>query len=183
MELNSDDDITIAIIESGLVTWHDLVRSVQHFHFGRNENRSDLSLVWSERKGTCSSKHAFLKLVAELNGFSNVKLFLGIYKMNEANTLEVGSIINENKLDYIPEAHCYLKIDGVVLDVTSKESNFERIAKDIVYEKEIQPKDVAVDKVEIHQAFLKEWIVENEIPYSFQELWDIREACIKSLEN
>ena len=74
--LKSDDELTTQIIEAGIVTWNDLVRSVQNFHYARNANRFDLDLVWHERKGTCSSKHAFLKHISELNKIPNVNLVI-----------------------------------------------------------------------------------------------------------
>ena len=46
-----------------------------------------------ENKGTCSSKHAFLKKVADWNNIKNVKLILGMYQMNELNTQKIGNTI------------------------------------------------------------------------------------------
>ena len=99
---------------------------VKKIPYGRNANRKDFSLVISENKGTCSSKHAYLKDFATRNNIPNVQLILGIYKMNEQNT-KIGSILSDNFLDFIPEAHCYLKIDGKTVDVTSKDADFDKI--------------------------------------------------------
>ena len=86
-QLTSSDDLTMSIVESGVVSWQDLIRVVEQFHYGRNQNREDLELVWKERKGTCSSKHGFLKHVADLNEMADITLVLCIYKMNALNTL------------------------------------------------------------------------------------------------
>ncbi len=34
-----------------------------------------------------------------------------MYRMNETNTPKVGNVLAINKLDFIPEAHCYLNIE------------------------------------------------------------------------
>ncbi len=157
-----------------------LLEKVRHIPYGRNSNRTDFSLVITENKGTCSSKHAFLKDFADKNNIANIDLVIGIYKMNEQNT-NVGTILSENKIDYIPEAHCYLKINGEVIDVTNPNSDFNKIKNDILEEIIIEPNQVTDFKVNYHKAFIQNWIIENKINYSFEEIWIIREQCIENL--
>ncbi len=181
MELLSNDDITQDIIESGCVTWDDLVRSVRNFKYERNAHREDINLVWYERKGTCSSKHAFLFEIAQKNALPSVKLLVGIYLMTSENTPAVGSVLKEYKLTGIPEAHCYLKVENDYLDVTTVMSSYENFASDVLIEKEITPTFVINEKINYHQSFLENWIQENEIPYTLEVLWEIREQCIAQL--
>lgn len=182
-ELNGTDDLTNDIVESGIVSWKDLIRTVRLFHYGRNKNRNDFELVWTERKGTCSSKHAFLKMVAELNGFDTVKLFIGIYKMNVTNTPGISSILENESISYIPEAHCYLKVDGEVLDATNLHSSFDDYKLDLLKEIEIDKEAVVSEKIELHQEYLKSWIQKEQIKHSFDEIWALREKCIAVLES
>ncbi|MBO6880722.1 MAG: hypothetical protein JJ870_09205 [Winogradskyella sp.] len=149
--------------------------------YNRNSNRTDLSLVWKEKKGTCSSKHAFLKHVADLNQIPNVELILGVYKMNSANTPKIGNALSDYQLDYIPEAHCYLKINDERFDYTSPTSDFKRLKNDMLLEKTITHQQVAEFKIDFHKAYLKDWIKNNNIPYSFGKIWQIREQCIENL--
>jgi hypothetical protein len=158
-----------------------LIEKVKNIPYGRNANRYDFSLVLSENKGTCSSKHAFLKDFADNNGIENVKLFIGIFKMNEANTPKLGNLLSNNNIEYIPEAHCYLKINQVPVDVTTVDSFYDKIKQDIIEEIEITPKQVSDFKVEYHKAFLKKWINETNQNNIFEEIWDIREQCILKL--
>lgn len=183
-ELKSNDSLTIDIVESGVVTWDDLTRCVELFHYGRNQNREDFSLVWKERKGTCSSKHAFLKMMANLNQFENVKLFLCMYKMNGLNTPGTEVVLSEYDLTYIPEAHCLLQVDGKWLDFTTMYSNDKtnRLENDILTKFEIQPEQVISEKIEYHKKYIKNWMLEQALNYSFDEVWSIREKCIAALE-
>jgi hypothetical protein len=158
-----------------------LIEKVKNVPYGRNANRYDFSLVLSENKGTCSSKHAFLKDFADNNGIENVKLFIGIFKMNEANTPKLGNLLSNNNIEYIPEAHCYLKINQVPVDVTTVDSFYDKIKQDIIEEIEISPNQVSDFKVEYHKAFLKKWINETNQNNTFEEIWKIREKCILKL--
>ena len=162
------------------VNFENLIETVKNIPYGRNANREDFSLLITENKGTCSSKHAFLKDYASKNNIKNVSLFIGIYKMNEKNT-KIGLILKDNNLEYLPEAHCYLKVNGNVMDVTSKESNFENLKNDILEEIEIKAHQVSEFKIKYHQDFIKKWIINNQINYKFEDIWKIREQCIAKL--
>ncbi len=162
-------------------TFIDLIEKVKQIPYGRNANRHDFSLVISENKGTCSSKHAFLKEYSLKNSIPDVKLFIGIFKMNEENTPKIYPVISENKLLYIPEAHCYLKIDGIPVDVTASESFYDKIKNDILEELEIEPNQVSEFKVDYHKDYLKKWIVQTQQELSFDKIWTIREQCIEKL--
>lgn len=161
--------------------FNELIEKVKHIPYGRNSNRYDFSLVISENKGTCSSKHAFLKDFANENNISNVKLYIGIFKMNEENTSKIFPLLSEKQIDFLPEAHCYLKVDGIPLDVTTSESFYDKIENDILEEIEIEPLQVAEYKVNYHKEFLKKWINETNQTKSFEEIWAIRENCIQKL--
>ena len=159
----------------------ELIEKVKHIPYGRNSNRYDFTLVISENKGTCSSKHAFLKDFANKNNIPNIKLYIGIFKMNEENTSKIFPLLSENQINYIPEAHCYLKVDGIPLDITTSESFYAKIKNDILEEIEIKPIQVANYKVNYHKDFLKKWIIETNQNKTFNEIWTIREKCIQKL--
>ena len=159
----------------------ELIDKIKKLPYGRNANRYDFSLVLSENKGTCSSKHAFLKDFADKNEIENVKLYIGIFKMSEANTPKLGDLLLRNNIEYIPEAHCYLKINQIPVDATTSDSFYDKIKHDIMEEIEIIPNQVSDFKVEYHKAFLKKWITETNQNNTFEEIWRIREQCISKL--
>jgi hypothetical protein len=179
-KLISNDYLTQQVHYFGIDTWEDLLLLTKKIPYGRNSNREDLSLVLKENKGTCSSKHAFLKEIANQNNIPNVQLIIGIYKMKESNT-KIGTILSENAIAYIPEAHCYLKIKDERLDLTTKDADFEKIKKDLIEEIIIEPFQVCDFKVNYHKKFLEKWLNENTLNLTFEQLWEIREKCIQSL--
>lgn len=181
-DFNSIDKLTTLVKDKGIKNWSELIEYTKNLPYGRNQNREDFSLVIKENKGTCSSKHAFLKKIADLNKFENVKLILGMYRMNNLNTPKIGATLFESGLEYIPEAHCYLKLNNQRIDITNCNSDIQNLMCDIIEEIEIEPEQVNNFKVDYHKKYMQKWVADNEIKMDFQKVWEIREQCIKKLE-
>jgi catechol 2,3-dioxygenase-like lactoylglutathione lyase family enzyme len=164
-----------------ITSWNGLLEYVKQLPYGRNQNRNNCFLVLTEQKGTCSSKHALVKKIADQYGIGQVKLVMGIYKMNHQNTPKIGSLLTDRRLEYIPEAHCYLKIHDRRVDLTSPESDIDNLVKDLMEEVEIEPEQVSEFKVRYHQDFVKRWMKEYKIKMEFDEVWSTRELCIQNL--
>lgn len=179
--LTSQDILTQSIIKLDIKTWPQLCNHVKDLPYGRNKNRFDFDLVITEAKGSCSSKHALLKKVADINKIPNIKLILGIYKMDNINTPNIGFALSENNIDFLPEAHCYLKINNKRIDYTSKESNISLIENNILEEVEITPDQVVDFKVTYHKEYLNNWLKSSSINFDFNQIWLIREQCIENL--
>ena len=170
-----------ALLAAGCTTYRGAARFLRELRYGRNSDRADYRLVLEERVGTCSTKHALLAAVAREQDLP-VDLTVGIYEMAEANTPGVGRVLREHGLDGIPEAHCYLRIEGRRVDITrSGVVAAEPIAR---FEQEwsIEPSQIGEFKLQLHHRYLREWLSQNrDLPYSFDEIWRIREACIAAL--
>lgn len=179
--LTSDDALTALARRHRLHSWSDVIKYTHQLPYGRNSNREDFSLVLTEQKGTCSSKHALLKLIADANNIPEVQLILCLYKMSEKNTPNIGTALSKVGLSYIPEAHCYLNIEGIRLDITKTNSTIESISIDIIQESEISPDQVSDYKVAYHKNYIKHWLQSGFTPLSFEEVWEIREQCISNL--
>lgn len=177
-KLTSNDTLTKLAKSIDIQSWHELIEFVKNLPYGRTSNRTDLSLVLLEKKGTCSSKHALLKKIADANNIPNIALVLGIFKMNQTNTPDIGTELMDNAIAYIPEAHCYLKIDGEYVDITTKTSEFKDIEQDIIEEQVIKPEDVFEFKINYQKAFIKNWLKGTNSTLTFEQMWQIREQCI-----
>ncbi|WP_040278504.1 hypothetical protein [Psychroserpens damuponensis] len=168
-------------IALGLTNFESVYEFVKQLPYGRNTNRSDYTLILKERKGTCSTKHAFLKAIALENNYEDLQLYMGIFKMNKENTSKISSILDAHKLDYIPEAHCYLKLNNVIKDITFNTNEAPIFAKTLVHEALITPEQIGDYKLKWHQAYLKSWLVNQNISLSYNDLWKVRELCIAQL--
>lgn len=179
-KLDSDKPLSKQAISLGIPDWDALLDHVRNLPYGRNANRHDLNLVLSEAKGSCSSKHALLKAVADESGI-DAKLMVGIYKMNRENTRGIGKALENSGLEYVPEAHCYLKFGQHRYDFTNPHSDVSKIEADLLDEIEITPSQVADFKVDHHKDFIKKWISDEKIPLGFDSVWKLRERCIEAL--
>jgi hypothetical protein len=122
-----------------------------------------------------------LKQLAIENSRNDLALMLGIFKMNAHNTPKITHILQQYNLSYIPEAHNYLKFEEQILDYTFPNSSGNNFEQDLLEEIIIQPNQISNFKVAYHTAYLKKWLVGNFIPYSLEEIWNIRELCIQQL--
>ncbi len=181
--LTSNDALTKLARSYGLDTWNKLTNYIQNIPYGRNENRGDFASVLTENKGTCSSKHVLLKRIADFNKIRDVKLIVAIYKMNNLNTPQIGSILTDNYIDWLPEAHCYLHLKNERFDFTFEKSSIHSIEKDILSETIFEPQEVLNYKVDYHKDFILKWLNENSNFMTFDKIWEIREKCIESISN
>ncbi len=158
-----------------------LLDHLKRLPYGRNSDRANYNLVLTENKGTCATKHAFFKQVANENSIESIKLFIGVYAMNEDNTPGIGAVLDPYDLDYIPEAHTYVRVNDTILDITRDVESVTPFSDSLLYEEEIQPQQIGAHKVKLHQDYLRSWIIKNQCKFDFETLWGIREKCILAL--
>ncbi|WP_152975613.1 hypothetical protein [Lacinutrix himadriensis] len=173
--------VSKSCIALGLTDFVSVCNYVKELPYGRNTDRANYTSILQENKGTCSTKHAFLKEIAMENEADHMLFYLCIYKMKEANTIGIGEILANYNLAYIPEAHTYLKFQNKILDFTRIEESQTSFKNAILFEEEILPKQIGDYKLAFHKNYIKTWIKDNNIPYSFSEIWNIRETCISQL--
>lgn len=154
---------------------------IRNLPYGRTTNRGKLIQVIEENRGSCSSKHALFKTIAEENNHSEFKLILCMYKMSNKNTPGIGNEYLDLNINFIPEAHVYIRLNEQVYDMTSAKSSFSRISEDIIEEKEINPPQITSFKVKYHKDFIQRWINENKYPFTLEDIWLVRERCIHNL--
>jgi hypothetical protein len=179
--LNEAKPLSKRCIDKDLRDFKSVFNYVKQLPYGRNTNRSNYTLILKENKGTCSTKHAFLKAIAIENNIDNLELYLGVFKMNATNTPKIKSILETHQLDYIPEAHCYLKYNNELLDITFNRDDSPSFVDTLLYEITIKPEQIGEYKISFHKSFLKTWIRSEHLRISFNQLWDIREECISKI--
>ncbi len=169
-------------IARGITDFRAAGRYLHQLPYGRNADRSDFRLVLPEGRGTCSTKHALLAALAREQNLP-VVLTLGIYEMHERNTPGVGVVLKRYGLHYLPEAHCYLRYEGIRIDITRSGTEPTEPIDRFLYEEAIVPAQIGDYKVQLHQRFLRNWIADKDLlgSRSFAEVWKIREECIAAL--
>lgn len=174
--------ISNEFIYRNILTFKQATSYVRQLPYGRNIDKDNPTSLFTENCGTCSTKHALLKLLAIENDFEDIHLIIGIFKMNGTNTPEVLKTLQSNNLDYIPEAHCYLRYKDIILDFTKKNLKPSDYTDDLIEEIEIHPNQITTFKMEYHVNYLKSWLENNrQISFNIDEIWQIREHCIQNL--
>lgn len=157
----------------GITDFRAACEFVKALPYGRTTVPENFVLVIQEGKGTCSSKHALLAAFGAELGMT-IRLMIGIYEMNEANTPGVGAPLAEAGFSSLPEAHCYLLLDGERRDFTS---SIPPAQLEILQEEEIRPDQIGGYKRNFH----REYIRKNYGAEALDQIWAAREACIATL--
>lgn len=174
--------VSQAFLTRAIFTFAEATVFIQQLPYGRNTNKEDLLSFFDDCKGTCSTKHAVLKKVAIEQGFDELLLTMGIFKMNAINTPLIAGTLTQYDLPYIPEAHMYLQYRGQRLDFTRINSSASDFQADLLEECEIEPYEITQVKIGKHREFIVQWLLDNpHIPYTPAEIWEIRERCIQDL--
>ncbi|WP_158730326.1 hypothetical protein [Flavobacterium sp. I-STPA6A] len=183
-DIKSAGQISKEFIDRNILTFNQATLFIKELVYGRNADKNNLASVFTDNCGTCSTKHALLKKLADENNFETVKLIVGIFRMNKNNTPEISATLLQNNLDFIPEAHCYLKFEDQILDLTKINSNPKDFVDDLIEEIEILPEQITDYKVNYHKNYLVTWLDNNkQINFSLNDIWKIREQCIEDLAN
>lgn len=181
-EIKSKGQISKEFIDRDILTFNQASIFVRQLAYGRNVDKDNLASVFTDNCGTCSTKHALLKKLADENNFEKVKLIVGLFQMNKKNTPEISETLQKNKLEYIPEAHCYLKFEDQIIDLTKINSKPTDFLDDLIEEIEISPEQITDYKVNYHKNYIVTWLDKNEqINLSLNDIWIIREQCIQGL--
>ncbi len=181
-DIKPKGQISKEFINRNILTFNQASLFVRQLAYGRNADKNNLASVFTDKCGTCSIKHALLKKLADENSFEKVKLIVGLFKMNKKNTPEISETLQKNQLEYIPEAHCYLKFEDQTLDLTKINSQPTDFLDDLIEEIEISPEQITDHKVNYHKNYLINWLDKNkQINLTLNDIWEIRELCIQDL--
>jgi hypothetical protein len=163
----------------GLESFERMAEHVRSLPYGRTANTSDPVAVLREGRGTCSAKHRLLAAIAHDCGHAEVQLVVGIYEMSEENTPGVGAVLDAASLRSIPEAHCYLSIEGERFDFTGLAAGSSSPFAALLAEYTVAPTTLAQIKMKRHQEAIAGWAKTCGI--SNESAWATREACIDAL--
>ncbi len=171
-------------------SFHQAARFVCLMPYKRNRDIGNALNAVSEQRATCSGKHHILAALASENNCSDLQLVIGIYHLNGENyggnssekSAKINSLLQKNDLNYIPEAHTYLRCKQQIFDFTTLfANNNQRFLDKLILEKTVSTENLFKEKIPFHQDFLQKWIIEQNIVHSLDQIWAIRENCIAAI--
>jgi hypothetical protein len=106
----------------GIGTFHEACRYVHRLPYGYNSDRDELMILFKEKKGTCTTKHAVIATLASELGLP-INKKVGIYAMTEALVSGTQEILARYRLPYVPMIHCFLNCQGRWVDLSEGNLN------------------------------------------------------------
>lgn len=182
-EIVAIEPISEAFRKRGIYRFYEAIDFIKQLPYGRNADKKDLTSVFSDACGTCSTKHALLRQLSIENQISGIKLMLCIFRMHVHNSPRVAHTLSAHRLAFIPEAHNYLLAGNEIVDCTRRNASKDDFVNDLIMEIEIAPEQITAFKVNYHQNYLAQWLSGHpDLKYTLEEVYEIREQCIRDLE-
>jgi hypothetical protein len=114
-------------------------RYVHGLPYGYNSDRDDPMILFKERMGSCTTKHATIATLAQEMGLPIFR-GVGIYPMTEAIVTGAGRITADYGLPYVPMIHCFLEHGGRKVDLTEGNRNGKnRPIDDFLFTQPVEP--------------------------------------------
>ncbi len=181
-EIKSNGEVSNEFLKLGIKDFKSACKYISMLPYKRNKNKENVLCIFTDNAGTCSTKHSTLRKLALENNKPEIKLILGIFKMDANYAPKIQRTLELNNLDYIPEAHNYLKIGNDYLDFTKENSSYSEVENRLLIESEIEFNEINLLKIQIHKDFLSNWI-KDKPQFTLEQIWKIRESCIEDLQN
>jgi len=137
-------------------TFHEACRWVHQLPYGYNSDRADLMILFKEKMGSCTTKHAVIATLAfELN--LPIRKHVGIYAMTEALVTGTQEILGRFGLPYVPMIHCFLSYQDHCVDLSEGNDNGKNGPIDqFLFTAEVAATITAKDEYRLYRRALKD---------------------------
>jgi hypothetical protein len=154
--------VSKAFMDLGIRSFQEACQYVHGLPYGYNSDRDDLMILFQEKMGTCSTKHAVIATLAAELGLP-VTRGVGIYAMTEAIVTGTDQILAEYRLPYVPMIHCFLEYENYRVDLTEGNRNGKnRPIDDFLYTDRVAATISAKDEYMIYRRALSEVILKRD---------------------
>lgn len=151
-----EDAMAKTFLDLGIGTFHEACRWVHQLPYGYNSDRDDLMILFKEKMGSCTTKHAVIATLAcelDLPIHKNV----GIYAMTEALVTGTQEILDRFGLPYVPMIHCFLNYQDQWVDLSEGNRNGKSGPIDhFLFTAEVAATITAKDEYRLYRQALKD---------------------------
>ena len=153
--------VSKAFLDLGIKSFQEACRYVHGLPYGYNSDRDDLMILFQEKMGTCTTKHAVIATLAAEIGLP-ITRGVGIYAMTEAIVTGTDKILTEYRLPYVPMIHCFLEYGNYRVDLTEGNHNGKNRPIDgFLFTDRVAASISAKDEYMIYRKALSEIILKN----------------------
>jgi hypothetical protein len=145
--------------ELDIGTFHEACRWVHQLPYGYNSDRDDLMVLFKEKMGSCTTKHAVIAtLAAELK--LPIHKNVGIYAMIEGLVTGTDDILLRYRVPYVPMVHCFLNYKDHWVDLSEGNRNGKNGPIDqFLFTAEVAATITAKDEYRLYRQALKEHVL------------------------
>jgi hypothetical protein len=159
--ISNADIVSAEFHRMGIKTFQDACRYVHELPYGYNSNRDDLMILFKEKMGTCTTKHAVIATLAQELKLP-VRKNVGIYAMTEDLVTGTDAILAEFGLPYVPMLHCFLAYGKFRVDLTEGNRNGKnRSIEAFLHVEQVVPNISAKDEYLLYRKALGEAITKR----------------------
>ena len=161
-EITEAGGISRQFLTLGINRFQAACRYVHDLPYGYNSDRDDLMILFKEKMGTCTTKHA---VAATLAGEWDLPVMkhIGIYALTEAIVANANEILSEFRLPYVPMLHCFLVSGSHRVDLTEGNHNGKKCAIDeFLYTAPVTPNISAKEEYLLYREALTQDIMHRE---------------------
>ena len=145
----------------GVDTFLNACRYVHELPYGYNSDRDDPMILFKERFGSCTTKHAVIATLSAELGLTVTKA-VGIYAMTEDIVAGTDRILVKYKLPYVPLLHCFLVHGDHRVDLTEGNDNGKKRAiESFLFTQQVIPNITARDEYLLYRKALNESILQR----------------------
>jgi len=157
----ADGPVSKMFIDLGITFLQEACRYVHELPYGYNSKSDDLMILFKEKKGTCTTKHAVIGTLAQelaLPVYKNV----GIYAMTEEIVSGTNTLLAEFHLPYIPMLHCFLVYEKFRVDLTEGNRNGKnRSIEAFLHVQQVEPNISEKDEYLLYRKALKDVVLKR----------------------
>jgi hypothetical protein len=177
--------ISKTFLDMGIDRFIAACRCVHELPYGYNSDKDDLMILFKEKKGTCTTKHAVIGTLAVELGLPITKT-IGIYAMTEAVVTGTQAVLEAHRLPYLPMIHCFLTSGSVRVDLTEGNRNGKnRPIDDFLYTEDVRPAISAKAEYLLYRRALSDVILKRQelAGVTLKQVLQAREAGLKVLKS
>lgn len=153
--------ISNTFINLGINTFWDACKYVHEVPYGYNSTTEDILILFKEKFGSCTTKHAVIATIGEELNIPVYKM-IGIYAMNEEIVTGTNLILDKYHLPYLPMIHCFLIYDSYRVDLTEANNNGKnRSIEDFLFTEKVIPSFSEKDEYLLYRKALKNHILKR----------------------
>ena len=176
--------VSKVFIGLGITSLQAACRYVHELPYGYNSNSDDLMILFKEKKGTCTTKHAVIGTLAQELALP-VHKNVGIYAMTEEIVSGTNALLAEFQLPYIPMLHCFLVYENFRVDLTEGNRNGKnRSIEEFLYAQQVAPNISTKDEYLLYRKALKDVVLKRSelLGVDLKRILHIREEGLKLLK-